>query len=159
MKRVVLASMAALLLAGCEMSVKSDAGGDGNSAVSIKAPGLGLDVDLPAMLKANIEGGGDLIFPGATMSGVNVNASAGTGAGQGAVQLNFETPAAVREVLAWYQDPARALAMTGIAVEPVSSGGYRISGQAADGGGPFSVELSPKAGGGTQAQLSLRGTG
>ncbi len=158
--RLVMAGAAAVLLSGCEVSMKTDADSGGNGQVSVKAPGIGLNVDLPAMVKAEIDGGGDLIFPGATMSGLNVSASAGAGAGSaGNVQLRFETPAAVREVLAWYQDPARALAMTGISVQQVGNGGYRVSGQAAEGGDPFSIELAPKAGGGTQAQLSLQGAG
>ncbi len=161
MMRLVMVAGAALVLSACEMSVKTDGdgGGNGTGAVSVQAPGIGLNVNLPAMLKAEIAGGSDLIFPGATMSGLKVNALAGPGdqpGGQSSVQLRFETPAAVREVLAWYQDPARALAMTGLSVEQVGSGGYRINGRASDGGGPFSLELAPKAGGGTQAELSLR---
>jgi hypothetical protein len=158
MGRLIVTGAAALLLGGCEMSVKTDAadGGNGTGELSVKAPGVGLNIDLPAMVKAEIDGGGDLIFPGSTMNGLNLNASAGTGAGnQGNVQLKFETPAAVREVLAWYQDPARAPAMTGISVQQVGTGGYRISGQAQEGGDPFNVELAPKAGGGTQAKLNL----
>jgi hypothetical protein len=147
---------AALLLGACEVNVRSDAGGGeteaGNSSgqVSINAPGFGLNMNLPAALKAQIGGDGQLIFPGASMSGLNVNA----GAAGGNVQLSFATPAAVQEVLAWYQDPARAIAMTGLSVQQTADG-YRISGRAADGGGPFTLQLSPGAGGGTQGQLNL----
>jgi hypothetical protein len=160
MKRLGLLGAAALLLAGCEVSVKGGADGNGSGSVSVNAPGMGLNVDLPAMIKTEISGGGDLMFPGATMSGVNVVASSADAAGNGpAVELRYETPAAVREVLAWYQDPSRALALTGINVAPLAGGGYRVSGSSADGGGPVAVELSPRAGGGTQARISLQGSG
>jgi hypothetical protein len=160
MVRLGFVGAAALLLAGCELSVKGDPNGNGNGSVSVNAPGIGLNVDLPAMVKAEIGGGGDLIFPGANMSGVNVVASSSDAAGGGpAVELRYETPAAVREVLAWYQDPARALAMSGISVEPLAGGGYRVSGASAEGGGPFAVELAPKAGGGTQGRIRLQGSG
>jgi hypothetical protein len=161
MLRLGLLGAAAALVAGCDVSVKGETDGSGNGSLSVKAPGVGLNVDLPAMVKAEISGGGDLMFPGATMSGVNVAAfSTDAAAGNGpAVELRYETPAAVREVLAWYQDPSRALALTGINVAPLAGGGYRVSGSSADGGGPVAVELSPRAGGGTQARISLQGSG
>ena len=88
MVRLGLVGAAVLLLAGCEVSVKGDPDGNGNGSVSVNAPGIGLNVDLPAMITTEISGGGDLMFPGATMSGVNVVASSTDAVGNGpAVEL------------------------------------------------------------------------
>jgi hypothetical protein len=160
MKRMALAT-AALLLAGCEINVKGDAGADANVAggeVSLKAPGIGLNVNLPDALKAEISGDNNLVFPGASVSGLNINAGAGPGQGGNSVRLSFTTPAAVEEVLAWYRDPARAIAFNGVSVQR-DGAGYRITGNNADGGDPFSVRLAPGNGGGTSAQLELQNAG
>jgi hypothetical protein len=156
MHKAIGMSAAALALAGCEVSVKGDGAG-GNTAggeVQVKAPGFGLNVDLPAALKAELSGDTALLFPGASMSGVNVTAGAGEA---GSVQLSFTTPAAVQEVLAWYRDPARAVTFGNLNVQQQGAG-YRISGTATDGGGPFSLNLNPAPGGGTQGQISLTGS-
>jgi hypothetical protein len=168
MRPVLVLAGAALLLAGCEVSVKRDgeAGVGGNAAapaavrdgeISIDTPGFDMKLDIPDALRSNISGDSDLIYPGSKIGGLNIAAGEG-GQGRGQVQMRFTTPDAPDKVAAWYRDPARAAELTGVSVQR-DGGGYRISGADKNGRDPFDLRLSAAPGGGTQAELLLRDAG
>jgi hypothetical protein len=71
--------------------------------------------------------------------------------------MRFTSADAPDKVAAWYRDPARAATITGVSVQQDGSG-FRVSGAGKE-GDPFDLRLSPGAGGGTQAQLTLRDAG
>lgn len=166
----VAIGVAGLLLAACEMKVGGDGEAGGNASapangavrdgqISIDTPGFDMKLDIPQALRSKIDGDGALIYPGATMNGLNVTATGNEGAGQGRVEMRFSTPDAIAQVANWYRDPARAAAgLTGVSVRQ-DGGGFRISGAGANGGDPFDLRLTPAPGGGTQAQLVMRGSG
>lgn len=156
----------ALLLGGCEVSVKRD-GEDKAGAksaapsevrdgeISIDTPGFDMKLDIPDAIRSQISGDSDIIYPGSTVSGLNVSANADNGKGQGRVQMRFTSPDAPAKVVQWYRDPARAATFTGVSVQQ-DGAGYRVSGSDGNGGEPFDLRLSPADGGGTQAQLTLQ---
>lgn len=166
---VVGTAAAALLLAGCEMSVKRD-GETGTSAnaaapaavrdgqISIDTPGFDMKLDIPDALRSQISGDSNLIYPGSKIGGLNIAAGQDAGQGKGRVQMRFTTPDAPDKVAAWYRDPARAAELTGVSVAR-EGGGYRVSGGAKGGGDPFDLRLSAAPGGGTLGELLLRDAG
>ncbi len=166
MRSVLIIGTAALLLGGCEVSVKrdgeakADAPAPAQSAardgeISIDTPGFDMKLDIPAALRSEISGDSDIIYPGSQVNGLNVTANQDGGKGRSQVQMRFTSPDAPDKVAAWYRDPARAETLTGVSVRQEGAG-FRISGTGKDGGDPFDLSLSPASGGGTQAQLNLQ---
>jgi hypothetical protein len=166
MRWVLTIGSAALLLGGCEVSVKRDgdtkpeaatetAARDGE--VSIDVPGFDMKLQIPDALRSQISGDSDIVYPGSKMTGLNVTATENKGQGKGQVQMRFTSADAPDKVAAWYRDPARAATITGVSVQQDGSG-FRVSGAGKE-GDPFDLRLSPGAGGGTQAQLTLRDAG
>lgn len=154
-------------LAACEAQVGTEPKGEPAPAaaaagksepgtLSIDAPGFDMKLKIPEAMQAEMGGNTDIIYPGATLGGLHVAASAdGERGGNGSVELRFTTPDAVDKVLAWYRDPARAaeLAVASVAREGT---GVEIKGTVACEGDPFALRLAPAGAGGTEGRLVLR---
>ena len=111
-KAAYIPLLAALALgAACDVDINPDenAGATTNGAaeaqdgrVSIKAPGVDISVAMQEYIIVNAESDSDLLYPGSTLSGVNID-----GSGDGAVAIRFTNAEAVEKVTAWYRDAAR----------------------------------------------------
>lgn len=167
MKTLAILATAALLCA-CEAKVdtgdgnRSEAAGGGEVAkaeegkIALKGPGFDLKIDVPDMAKeASIEEKEGLIYPGSSITGLTVDANAMQDGKGGAVDLRFASADAPEKVVAWYRDGARAPAFT---LAPGGSGG-KMEGITRPDGDRFSLELTPKAGGGTEARLTIHDQG
>ena len=162
MNRLAVLATAALLGA-CEAKVgtgdgnRSEPAGGGETAkaedgkIAFKGPGFDFAINVPDMAKkANVEDNEGLIYPGASITGLAVDADGMQDGKGGAVDLSFTSPDAPEKVVAWYRDSARAPAFT------LSGGnGGKMAGSTKPDGDRFSLELSRKAGGGTDARLTI----
>ncbi len=124
---------------------------------SIKGPGFDMKINIPEEMasRASADGDNDLLYPGAAISGMHVEALDGKASKTNSgVELRFTSSDAPEKVAAWYRDPARA---TGFAVGSAAreGGAILISGTEKSDGDPFSVRLSPATGGGTEGRLVL----
>ncbi len=168
----LLGLLGVLALAGCnrEDRAGSDAGNQAASAqgqaedgrVTVKAPGVDISVRLPDAVRNRMstDGNNQILPPNVRIGGVHVqgDGSEGGSGGNGAVDLTFRSDQAPDQLAAWYRDPQRAQHFTiasdareGAAI--VIGGATRGSG--GDGGGRFTVRLSPGQGGGTEGRLSI----
>lgn len=160
---------ASALLAACEAKIGKEAGKDraeGSPAstegkaeegqFSIKAPGFDMKIDIPAGVTSHADTDSDMLYPGATLSGMHIDGSKGgsDGKGNAGIELRFTTADAPDKVAAWYRDPARA---GGFSIGGVRREGsdYLISGTQKQDGDPFALRLSPGSGGGTAGRLTL----
>ncbi|MGQ0558639.1 MAG: hypothetical protein ACT4OE_03505 [Sphingosinicella sp.] len=172
MKRLVVAAAAsALLLAACEARFGNDAapvaanasaaGKAQQGRMTIEAPGFSLKVAIPEGLRAQASfGEGDgMMYPGATFGGIHVQGRPARDGrdGGGEVELRFDTSDAPDRVLAWYRDPARREHLT-VRSARRQGQGYVLAGTGED-DGQFTLTLSPRAGGGTDARLVLTDSG
>ncbi|HEX8444501.1 MAG TPA: hypothetical protein VF631_12735 [Allosphingosinicella sp.] len=166
MRSVLVIGTAALLLAGCEVSVKREGEAKAEGAapaqsaardgeISIDTPGFDMKLDIPAALRSQISGDSDIIYPGSQVNGLNVTADQDNGKGRSQVQMRFTSADAPAKVAAWYRDPTRAETLAGVSVQQEGPG-FRIKGTGKDGGDPFDLRLSAAPGGGTQAELNLQ---
>jgi len=166
-REAALALAASLLLAGCEAEVTKSpktppkaaeapaAGKAEEGQISIKGPGFDLKVGIPKEIAARAgPENGELLYPGATLSGMHVEARpSGGGAGSG-VELRFTSPDAAETIAAWYRDPARA-AHFAIAEAKQDGAAMLLSGTRKTDGGTFSLRLTPAADGGTEGRLNV----
>lgn len=156
---------AVLLLSACEAKVGKEAdrsaddradsspeaaAGEANQ-FSLKIPGFEMKVDMPDE-GVRTDEDSDILFPGSRLTGMSIDAGKGTS--QESVELRFHSPEAVRQVVAWYRDPARSAKFTLSSVAEEGEG-YRMAGTQKDGDGRFDLWLSP-AGGGTNGRIVLR---
>lgn len=162
----LLATVAGLSLAACQMRTGNDAGAAGNGSaankaeegeVSINAPGVEMKIRIPEGLRreAGISDDSGLVYPGSTMSGVHVEgARAGSrnNAG-GEVELRFASAEAPGIVARWYQDPARASTFT-IASATREGAAFVFTGTRREDHGRFRVRLDPR-GSGTDGRVLL----
>ena len=146
------------LLAGCEVKVGKDdasvkAGDEGNVAIaadgdhgiSIKVPGFEGKMNIPG-----VELGGDTmdidgikLYPGSTLHGINVTDR--KGAGNGAVDMRFTSPAAPDKVADYYAAAARDKGFTAINV--AKAGGTATLTATNPDGDPMTITMAPdKAG-------------
>ncbi|HEY0130086.1 MAG TPA: hypothetical protein VGB57_01685 [Allosphingosinicella sp.] len=162
---------AAASLCGCDSN--GGAGQPGNGAadgnvsaegkseegkISLKMPGLDMTLSLPKGVadEARAERDSKLLYPGATLRGMAIAAGPDSDkSGDSEVEIRFSTPDPVGAVAAWYRDPAR-------------SGGFQLRGAAREGDSwlltgvqkrdrhSFKLRLSPRSGGGTNGQLTVR---
>lgn len=173
-----LAAMAAiLLLAGCEARIGKEAGKAkdqeaGRPArasaearaeegqLSIDAPGFALKLDIPAGLaeRADLDSDSGILYPGAALSGMHVEARDRAGAGRSMVELRFVSSDPPAKVAAWYRDPARAKDFS-VSSSRREGGAIAIAGTEKEDGDPFDLTLSPRSGGGTDGRLRLRDSG
>ena len=158
------------LLAACEARIGRDDGQSNAAATakekgeaeegtfSIDTPGLQMKLDIPTALaeRAEVDSENGLLYPGANLSGIHVEAREGNG--QSRVELRFSSADAPERVAAWYRDPARADDFT-IASGSRNGGVITLAGTQKDDGDPFELSLSPRNGGGTDGRLKLRERG
>ena len=161
------ATSAALALTACEARFGNDVQPTGNGSaenkaeegqVSINAPGVQMKINIPEGLRheASIHDDSGLIYPGSTMSGMDIEGSrAGEhGKSDGQVELRFASTDGPDVVAHWYQDPARARDFT-IASATREGPAYVFAGTRRDGGGAFRVRLAARQGGGTDGRVLL----
>lgn len=126
---------------------------------SINAPGFDMKVAIPETLASRMDVDSDsgVVYPGATLAGVHVEAGGDrAGAGESSVELRFASADPVDKIAGWYRDPARAGQFT-VASAARDGGAVVIEGADAEKGDRFKVRLSPRAGGGSDGLLTLRG--
>ena len=164
-KKLVPAVAALVLLAGCEARFGNDAGPvDANATaegraeegrLTVEAPGFNLSINIPEGLRshANFEEDSGLIYPGASFSGMHVQGQPEGGSRQDQVELRFTTGDPVDRVVAWYRDPARGQEVQ-IASAEQRGGAFVIAGTGKD-GQPFTLNIAPREGGGSDARLVL----
>lgn len=156
------------VLAACEMQIgdgeqgkartEQVASAEGRSeagSISIDAPGFDMKLNIPEALRAEIGSEGDVIYPGSKLGGLHVQANETKGGDRGSVELRFTTPDAPAKVAAWYRDPARAKELTVTSTEQQGQG-YRIAGTSKGDSDPFTLTLTPAAGGGSEGRVVLR---
>ena len=168
--RITITAAAAtlVLLAACEMKIgkddkqqaQSEAAGsaDGKSedgAISIDAPGFDLKLNIPDAVRTQIGTDGEVLYPGAKLAGLHVQATDGSGAGDDSVELRFTTPDAPAKVAAWYRDPNQAKEFV-VSSTQQQGETYRTAGTSKGDGDPFTLTLRPAAGGGTEARILLQ---
>lgn len=163
----LLPALAAIAcLAACEAKIGKDADKTtaaaagshekaGEGSFSIDAPGFDMKVDIPDALaaKAHFDSDSGLVYPGAKLSGLHVDASDDTSSN--GVEIVFTSADALATVAGWYRDPARAddFAVT----SAVRQGdALVITGTEKEDSDPFTLRLSPHAGGGSEGRLTLR---
>ena len=168
--RWIGAAAALALLGACEAKI-GDGSADANSAapanvsaegkaeegqLSIKAPGFDLKLDIPTGVsnEAQIDSDSRIMYPGAKLAGMHVEATGKAGGDRSAVELRFTSPDAPAQVANWYRDPARADGFTLRSTAPEGAG-WAIAGTDKENGDPFTVRLAPAAGGGTDGRLTL----
>lgn len=125
--------------------------------VSINAPGFNLNVNIPESMaaKAKVDEDNGLLYPGATVTGLHVQA--GEGRSADSAEIRFTSTASPSQMLGWYRDPARGDHFSVTSVERQGEG-FRLTGADKD-GDPFSVSIAPAPEGGTRGQLTARNKG
>ena len=171
--KLVAALGAIALLAACEARIGNDkAGGDTAATetsvkagaeegqLSIDAPGFEMTLDIPDALaeRADLDSDSGILYPGATLSGMHVEARDRGAGGTSLVELRFTSTDAPAAIAAWYRDPARA-ADFAVTSASGAGGSFAIAGTQKEDGDPFELSLSPRAGGGTDGRLRLRDRG
>lgn len=166
-KLVPLVAAAALLCA-CEARIGNDAppvdenasaaGRAEEGRFTIEAPGFNMSVDIPEgiLSRAQVDDEDGLIYPGATVGGLHVQGGREDAGGErdGEVELRFSTRDAPGQVVAWYRDPARGTDFSIQSAEG-ADGGFVIAGTGQPDGETFTLRISPREGGGTEARLLL----
>ena len=167
---VLLAGIA--LLAACEGRIEQagetgskEAGGSAAASpasnkseegkLSIKAPGFDMKINIPKGLADRTDTDSELIYPGAALGGMHIEAGSGAaGKRNSGVELRFTSSEPIDKVATWYRDPARA---GGFSTASTSREGEEIviSGTQKSDGDPFHLRLSPAAAGGTEGRLTL----
>jgi hypothetical protein len=166
----MVVAAAALLLGACEARVGGNEGEPipENAAIpenaqavegQIAFKGAGVEFKLPVPEMGNearADDGDGLVYSGATITGLNIDATAADGKDGGAVvSMRFTSGDAPEKVAAWYRDPARA-AQFSLTPETAKGTGHRLEGSTRDEGESFRLDLAAKAGGGTDASLAIR---
>jgi hypothetical protein len=121
----------------------------------MKGPGFDLKINIPEGMKNDADGDNELLYPGATMSGMHIEAGQGSGKAGSAsgVELRFTSPDPVEKIAGWYRDPARKGTFS-VASARKEGDAVLIAGTQKGDGDPFSLRLAP-AGGGTEGRLTL----
>lgn len=173
MSKLPAALAAVALLVACEARIGKDdeqaraaaAGGEAGSSsasgksedgkLSIKAPGFDMKINIPKGLSDHAETDGELIYPGASLGGMHIEAGSEKGSGRNSgVELRFTTSEPLDKVASWYRDPART---GGFSIASTSREGDALvmSGTQKSNGDPFSLRLSAIPNGGTEGRLTL----
>jgi hypothetical protein len=174
MKDKMLAAVAALaMLRACEAKIGNSEeqriGGDPGAAqtvevpaegkaedgrLSIKGPGFDMKIDIPEGVRNDAaDGDNEILYPGAKLAGMHIEAAPDKGQANSGVELRFTTPDAPDKVAAWYRDPARSGKFT-VASAAREGGAIVIRGTQKGDGDPFAVRLTP-SGAGTEGRLTL----
>ena len=120
---------------------------------TMKGPGFDLKINIPEGMKNDGNGENALLYPGATMSGMHIEAGAGSGKAASGVELRFTSADPVEKVAGWYRDPARKETFS-VARARQEGDAVLIEGTQQGDGDPFSLRLA-SAGGGTEGRLTL----
>lgn len=168
LRTLFLGAAALALLGGCEMKVGTDDKAEGNAqqavsadgksedgSISIDAPGFDMKLNIPDALRAQVGADGDVLYPGSKLAGLHVQANDGGGSGEDSVELRFTSADAPAKVAAWYRDPNQAKELNVAAAERQGQG-YRITGTSKGDSDPFTLTLTPAAGGGTEGRIVLQ---
>ena len=140
--------------AGSE-AASSASGKSEDGKLSIKAPGFDMKINLPEGLADRTDTDSELIYPGAALSGMHIEAgSKKTGKRNSGVELRFTSSEPVDKVAAWYGDPARAGGFSAASVRRDGEAMVMSGTQKSD-GDPFHLRLSPASAGGTEGLLTL----
>lgn len=160
--RLVPLLAAAAALAACQARNGSD-GRSGASAankaeegqVSINVSGVEMRIGIPEGLRRemSVQDESGLIYPGSTMSGVDVE-GAPNGEARGEVELRFVSTDAPETVARWYREPQRGRRFS-VASATRQGADYLFAGSRGEEGGQFRVRLSARAGGGTDGRVLL----
>ena len=125
--------------------------------MSIKGPGFDFKINIPEGMQSDATEDNDgLLYPGAKMSGMHVEAGPGrdnAGAASG-VELRFTSADPVEKLAAWYRDPARKETFN-VASASREGKAVLLTGTQKGEGDPFSLRLAPASGGGTEGRLTL----
>jgi hypothetical protein len=141
-----------------------DGGGAANPAAgkaeegrfSINAPGFDLKFNLPGQISANARDESGLLYPGARLNGLHIEAETRE-AGRSGVELRFTSGDPPERIASWYQDAARTeFSITSAGREGAS---HVLAGTQKEDGDSFRVVLSPRSGGGTDGRLSIADRG
>ena len=167
-KRFLLLAGAALLTA-CEEqtseTASARAGGSETASsalnkseegkLSIKAPGFDMKINIPTGLADRTDADSELIYPGAALGGMHIEAGSETaGKRNSGVELRFTSGDPITKVAAWYRDPARDGAFSTASVRRDGQA-MVIAGTQKSDGDPFNLRLSPAPAGGTEGRLTL----
>ena len=166
MLRPLLCALAVLPLAACDdgkegssFSINaSDGGGnavasvDGGGQATIDTPFFKGKVTIPKLKldASNFEMNGVHLYPGSTISGMNVDAHDGPGEGHdsGSVRVAFASPAAPATVRDWFKDKLAAAKFT------VTADGDGLTGKT-DEGKPFKLALTPDGAGKAKGVITI----
>jgi hypothetical protein len=141
--------------AGGTVAASSASGKSEEGKLSIKAPGFDMKIDIPKGLADRADTDSELIYPGAALGGMHIEAGSGAaGKRNSGVELRFTSREPIDKVAAWYRDPARAGGFS-TASERRDGEALVISGTQKSDGDPFNLRLSPAAAGGTEGRLTL----
>ena len=124
---------------GSDVAIKAD-GSTGK--VGIKIPGFDANIRLPKVLldDANFDIDGAKLYPGSTVSTVNVKADESAAKGERAhVVVGFTSPAEVAKVAPWLKEEFAKNKL------PLSGDTNALSGKTAD-GNAFTIKLSDEGG-------------
>jgi hypothetical protein len=130
-------------------------GNGSDGSLSVRAPGFNLSMDIPASIQGEISAGdNDLVYPGARIGGVHVNAGRDH-ADEAIVEINYASTDGPDRIAAWYRDPARG---PDVRVSSASRQGdaMLISGTHEE--DRFELRIAPRADGGSEARLVLTDT-
>ena len=129
------------------------------STFSMNVPGFNIKVPIPEGIRtdAEIDSDGEMLYPGATFSGMHVEGGKKGQSGDGAVEIRFTSADAPQKVAAWYHDPARK----DFSVVSARQDGdaFLIVGQQKSERDQFNIRLTPKANGGTDGRLAIQSSG
>src|SRR3954471_16879983 len=152
----IATSAAMLVLAACEARVGNDVrpGGNGSAEnkaeegqVSINAPGVQMKINIPEGLRheASIHDDGGLVYPGSTMSGMDIEGRRDDGRhkSDGEVELRFASTDPPETVARWYQDRARASSFT-LGSSGRDGPAFVFAGTRREGGGRFRIRLAAR---------------
>lgn len=157
----LLGVAAATLLGACEARVGTDKeplqaapleGSAEEGTFSMDLPGFEMKVDIPKGMqdRAQIDGDGDLIPSGATFRGIHVQGDRG---GEGGVELRFSDARPPAELARWYREP-KGREFTVASLDRQGEA-FLIAGETRKDGDPYTVRLTPRAGGGTDGRLTV----
>jgi len=128
---------------------------DGNSgAVAINAPGFSGKIKLPKLHldSEDFEMNGVHLYPGSTISAMNIDAhdggKAGDGDDEGTVRISFASPASAGTVRDWFQQKLSAAGFT------ISASGNGLVGTTNE-KKPFKLDLTPDGAGKSKGTITV----
>ncbi len=129
------------------------------STFSMNVPGFNMKMPIPDGIRNNaeIDSDGEMLYPGATFSGMHVEGGKKGQSDDGAVEIRFTSADAPQKVAAWYRDPARK-DFTVVSARQEGDAFVILGRQKAE-ADEFKIRLTPKANGGTDGRLAIQSSG